>query len=242
MALTATATTVTKETIFRTLGMQNVDTISRSPDQAHFKYIVRSMSKLQDTFSSIAKELKRLRLQFPRLLIFCTRIADCSNIYELFANILRKEATEPVEAPNLSQFRLMDMYTSVTPDSVKKDIEKSIVKPDSTLRVLVCTNAFGMGIDCNSVRTVIHWRPPVDLECYMQKTGRGGRDGQKTEVQLHYVETRDFQLCSEGIREYCIGKSCRRRLLMCSFVSNFQSAVCDTCDCCDICELTCTCP
>lgn len=49
---------------------------------------------------------------------------------------------------------------------------------EPALRVVVCTNAFGMGLDVPDVRLVIHWFPPACVEDYLQEFGRAGRDGE----------------------------------------------------------------
>ena len=49
---------------------------------------------------------------------------------------------------------------------------------DPPLHAVICTNAFGMGMDFNDVRLVIHWQQPASVEDYVQEFGRAGRDGE----------------------------------------------------------------
>ena len=68
---------------------------------------------------------------------------------------------------------------------------------NNQLRVMVCTNAFGMGIDKADVRTVVHYDVPDCLENYYQEAGRAGRDGKKAYAVLLYQPTDIHEL--EGL-------------------------------------------
>ena len=100
--------------------------------------------------------------------------------------MLKKEFFEPVEAPDLARYRLVDMYMSATENSVKSSIVTSFCKSGSPLRVVICTIAFGMGIDCPDVRQIIHWGVSSDVEMYMQESGRAARDGKPACAVLFY--------------------------------------------------------
>ena len=65
---------------------------------------------------------------------------------------------------------------------------------DNQVRVMVATNAFGMGIDKPDVRVVIHMDCPDSLETYFQEAGRAGRDGQKSYAVLLYDDNDKMKL------------------------------------------------
>ncbi|MBS1973529.1 MAG: ATP-dependent DNA helicase RecQ, partial [Bacteroidetes bacterium] len=79
-----------------------------------------------------------------------------------------------------------DYYHAGLPNEERNSKQEAWIKNES--RVIVCTNAFGMGIDKPDVRTVIHADVPDCLENYYQEAGRGGRDSKKSYAVLLCTE------------------------------------------------------
>jgi len=126
-------------------------------------------------------------------------------------------------------------------------------------RVMVATNAFGMGIDKSNVRFVIHYNMPKDMESYYQEAGRGGRDGEKCRCVLLF-SPKDVQigrfLIERGQSEtemseeqkqqhrqaelmrlkemesYCLEKNCLRKRLLAYFGEGMQADACGACGNC----------
>ena len=75
---------------------------------------------------------------------------------------LGKEVTEPIGVcRDLAQFRMIDMFTACTHPIVKDSILHSMQKREGTLRIIIATIAFGMGLDCPNIRRIIHWGPRI---------------------------------------------------------------------------------
>lgn len=83
-----------------------------------------------------------------------------------------------------------DFYHAGLPHEERNSKQENWVKNNT--RIMVCTNAFGMGIDKPDVRTVIHLDIPDCLESYYQEAGRAGRDGKKSYAVLLYC-ARDME-------------------------------------------------
>jgi ATP-dependent DNA helicase RecQ len=91
-------------------------------------------------------------------------------------------------AKYLTQNGISADYYHAGLDPAKKE-EKQKLWMQGALRVIVATNAFGLGIDKPDVRLVVHVDLPNNLEAYFQEAGRAGRDGKKSFAILLYQET-----------------------------------------------------
>ena len=220
---------------------------SQSPNKPNIKYSVIKRDgdeSLEETFAPLLEELRAKRKGVERTIIFCRTYDSTGQIYLFLQNGMGREFTHPVGAPNLPRFRLVDMFSACTRPDVKDEI-LSRFSSDSSLRVVVATIAFGMGLDCPDVRRIIHWGPPSDVESYIQEVGRAGRDGLEAAAILHYTGADlGARHVENTIKEYCRNQDkCRRELLFMDFDepdSSLSRSV-SGCKCCDICSAKCSC-
>ena len=243
MALTATATKTSCNEICNVLGMYKPVVVSQSSNKPNIKYCVqRKRGTMKETFVPLVEELIRRRAAMDRVLIFCRTHNDVAHFFLYIKARMGQDATEPLGAPDLVEYRLFNMFSACTHPDIKPLIIGEFTNGPNSLRLVITTVAFGMGLNYPNVRRVIHWGPPNDIESYIQETGRGGRDGFLTEATLHYVTTNVGAHITSDMKSYCTNTdTCRRELLFKDFDSGESDSQITKCACCDLCAIRCKC-
>ncbi len=134
------------------------------------------------------------------------------------------------------------MFVSCTDEKTKTTVIDNFTK-QSPLRIVICTVAFGMGIDCRDVSYIYHLGSPDDIESYIQETGRAGRNGDIAYCTL--LKTKDWKcyVTDDCMIDYLENKQICRREILFSSMEGHQRLEKNKkqCLCCDICQETCRC-
>ena len=241
MALTATATRSDRLSITRIIGLRNPYVVTRPPTINNLIYSVGSFTTIPNTLQVFAKRVLVEKSNFPKTIIYGRSFGVCADIYLYLKDQLGAAFTNPENAPDLPEFRRVDMFTSVTDPAHKSEIIRLFKDdPYGNLRIVVATVAFGMGVDCPNVRQVVHVGLPDDISSYIQETGRAGRDGQASLVTL--LKARIYHQVDNDIKEYAANTTdCRRDSLFQEVEDYKHVDLGFKCLCCDICSKTCEC-
>src|SRR5574344_55184 len=162
LALTATATPQVVKDIQDKLGFKQENSFRMSFERDNLAYIVRNTEDKQSELVHILNSVKGSAIGYTRSRRKTKEISE----------ILCKEGINA-------------MFYHAGLDDADKDTRQKSWQQDYT-RVIVATNAFGMGIDKPDVRLVIHVDIPDSPEAYFQEAGRAGRDGRKSYAVLLY--------------------------------------------------------
>lgn len=170
LALTATATSSVVEDIQEKLAFSRHNVLKKSFFRENLAYMV---------FEEEDKMGRMLRV--------IRKIGGSGIVY-----VRNRRETQEVTRFLLREGISADFYHAGLETPLR--MEKQEAWKDNRIRVMVATNAFGMGIDKPDVRFVIHLDLPDALEAYYQEAGRAGRDGKKAYAVLLYHRSDRMQL------------------------------------------------
>ena len=176
IAVTATATVAVQADIQDKLGMKQARLLKKSFARSNLAYVVRPTSNKERSLLGILKKVSGSAVVYVKTRMTAERMA-------MF-----------LQAKGVSA----DYYHAGLNARTREQRQKSWVH--EARRVIVATNAFGMGIDKPNVRLVIHIDPPMSLEAYYQEAGRAGRDEKKAYAVLLYGEE-DLDWITQQVRD-----------------------------------------
>jgi len=167
LALTATATPAVREDILAQLGIPDATTIVKGFDRPKLRYeVIRTETELA--------KLKALKALFTTGLdgtgiIYCATIKNALEVQQYLQDTL-------------------DLPIAVYHSKLQKQDRNSVQElfMNESIRAVVATNAFGLGIDKPNIRFVVHYDLPGSIEAYAQEAGRAGRDGDLSRCILLY--------------------------------------------------------
>ena len=163
LALTATATPAVVEDIQRQLGFSEPNVKQMSFERKNLIYSVQFIRQ------SPEQELQELLIRVPGSAIVYTR-----------SRLATRELASWLVAQGISATHFHAGLTN------REKNERAAAWQRGDIRVMVATNAFGMGIDKADVRLIVHTDVPDSPEAYFQEAGRAGRDGQTAHAVLLY--------------------------------------------------------
>ncbi|MDR0937486.1 MAG: DNA helicase RecQ [Oscillospiraceae bacterium] len=160
---TATATPRVRDDILRILRLHEPLTLTTGFDRPNLYF-----------------EVQQPKDKYTALITYLNKTDGCGIVY----CSTRKEVDGLCEKLKSDGFEAAAYHAGLPPE------ERSLAQDDfiyDKIRVIVATNAFGMGIDKSNVRFVVHYNMPQNIESYYQEAGRAGRDGLDADCILLYA-------------------------------------------------------
>ena len=156
IALTATATPEAANDIMEKLGFSEKLIIKSGFERPNLSYLVRKVQDKNGQLKSICDGVKGTGIVYVRSRRQCEEISDFLSSSGESVSFYHAGLSPVQRAERQQQWK------------------------NGVIRIMVCTNAFGMGVDKPDVRFVVHYGLPDCPEAYFQEAGRGGRDGKRS--------------------------------------------------------------
>lgn len=166
LALTATATDEIARDISRQLGIPEDGLVNTSAYRSNLDLRVLPVAKEAD---KLAQALKLVRGTPGSGIVYAATVKAAVAVHEAL----------------LAAGESAGLYHGKLPAAERSAAQEAFM--DGELRVMVATNAFGLGIDKPDIRFVLHYQLPATLETYYQEAGRAGRDGEPARCTLLFL-------------------------------------------------------
>ena len=173
LALTATATPEVQADILENLSIQNAAKFIHGVNRDNISILVEEAKDYQDKLEMLMNSLKRV---------------EGSGIVYVSSRKLAEQLSEWLLEKG---FDGVAYYHGGMETSDRILIQQQFLS--GQLRIIVATNAFGMGINKNDIRFIFHLNMPLSVEAYVQEIGRAGRDGLSSVAILIYTEGDEWQ-------------------------------------------------
>ena len=172
LALTATATQEVQDDIVRQLGMHDQHVTITGFARPNLRFEVRRTVN-DGIKDSIIEQI--LSEEAGSGVIYVATVKEAERLYE-----------------QLSERYSIGLYHGKRPAADRKQVQEAFMKNE--IKAIIATNAFGLGIDKQDIRFVVHYHFPGSIESYYQEAGRSGRDGLPAVCTMLYrVEDRRIQ-------------------------------------------------
>jgi len=168
LAITATAREDVRNDIKKFLHMENAKEYIYSVDRPNIALQVIKVRDYQEKKEYLFELVKQLT--GPGILYFSSK---------KLANEVAKELNERSLGPAAA-------YHSEIDQEMRILLQQQYLYDE--LKIMCATSAFGMGVNKENVRYIIHFHPPINLESYLQEIGRAGRDGEKSIAIMLYSQ------------------------------------------------------
>ncbi|XP_006815053.1 ATP-dependent DNA helicase RecQ-like [Saccoglossus kowalevskii] len=184
LILTATCTNVMKRNILKQLyfGENEMQLVSKVPDRPNISlyYKFGSLS-ITEEMAWYLRELKSDGITARKAIIYVRTITQCGKVFANFMAYLGNAAYG--DGSKVIQNRILEVYHGALASTDQERVV-SRFSQDNVLRCIICTVAFGMGVNIPDLNIVVHWGCSNSIVEYWQEVGRARRNGDPAEAHL----------------------------------------------------------